>query len=69
MISNLARQFLHAKTLGFIHPKNNKKMHFSSNLPHELNNIIKITDLESHHSIFLNLDIDLECYPESFYAS
>ena len=31
-----------------------------------LNNIIKITDLESHHSIFLNLDVDLECYPESF---
>ena len=30
MISDLARQFLHAKTLGFIHPKNNKKMHTTS---------------------------------------
>ena len=42
LISDLARQFLHAKTLGFIHPKNNEKMHFSSNLPHELNNILEI---------------------------
>ena len=42
LISNLARQFLHAKTLGFIHPINNKKMHFSSNLPHELNIILEM---------------------------
>ena len=42
LISDLARQFLHAKTLGFLHPKNNKKMLFSSNLPHELNNILKM---------------------------
>ena len=42
LISNLARQFLHAKTLGFIHPKNNKKMHFSSKLPHELNIILEM---------------------------
>ena len=41
-ISNLTRQFLHAKTLGFMHPKNNKKMYFSSNLPFELNNILKM---------------------------
>ncbi len=41
LISNLTRQFLHAKTLGFIHPKNNKIMHFSSNLPHELNIILE----------------------------
>ncbi len=41
-ISDLARQFLHAKTLGFLHPKNSKKMHFSSNLPHELNNILEM---------------------------
>tara|TARA_A100001011_G_scaffold45762_1_gene42879 strand:+ start:600 stop:1580 length:981 start_codon:yes stop_codon:yes gene_type:complete len=41
-ISDLARQFLHAKTLGFIHPKNNKKMYFSSNLPNELNNILEM---------------------------
>ena len=42
LISDLPRQFLHAKTLGFIHPKNNKKMHFSSNLPHELNIILEM---------------------------
>ena len=42
LISDLPRQFLHAKTIGFIHPKNNKKMHFSSNLPHELNIILEM---------------------------
>ena len=31
-----------------------------------LNNMTKIIDLESHHSIFLNLDSDFDCYPESF---
>ncbi len=41
-ISDLTRQFLHAKTLGFIHPKNNKKMYFSSKLPHELNIILEM---------------------------
>ena len=40
-ISNLNRQFLHAKTLGFIHPKTNEKMIFSSNLPLELNKLLK----------------------------
>ncbi len=39
---NLNRQFLHAKTLGFIHPKNNKKMIFNSILPHELEIILKM---------------------------
>ena len=42
LISDLPRQFLHARTLGFMHPKNNKKMHFSSNLPHELNIILEM---------------------------
>ncbi len=41
-ISDLTRQFLHAKTLGFMHPKNNQKMHFSSKLPHELNIILEM---------------------------
>ena len=41
-ISNLDRQFLHAKTLGFIHPKTKREMIFSSNLPKELNNLLKI---------------------------
>ena len=40
-LKNLNRQFLHAKTLGFIHPKSKKKMSFSSNLPKDLENILK----------------------------
>ncbi len=41
LISKLNRQFLHAKTLGFVHPKTNEEMLFSSILPHELNNLLK----------------------------
>ncbi len=42
LISKLDRQFLHAKTLGFIHPKTKGKMIFSSILPQELNNLLKM---------------------------
>ena len=42
LISKLDRQFLHAKTLGFIHPKTNEEMVFSSILPQELNNLLKM---------------------------
>ena len=42
LISKLNRQFLHAKTLGFIHPRTNKEMVFSSILPKELSNLLKI---------------------------
>lgn len=31
-----------------------------------LNNMTTFIDLESHHSIFVNLDSDFDCYPESF---
>ena len=41
-ISKLNRQFLHAKTLGFVHPKTNEEMIFSSILPQELNNLLKM---------------------------
>ena len=41
-IKKLDRQFLHAKTLGFVHPKTNEEMVFSSILPKELNNLLKI---------------------------
>jgi len=40
-IYNLNRQFLHAKMLGFIHPKSGKKLRFSSILPHKLMIIVK----------------------------
>ena len=41
MILNLNRQFLHAKILGFIHPKSRKELKFISNLPQELEKILK----------------------------
>ena len=41
MILNLNRQFLHAKVLGFIHPKTGKEMKFTSILPYDLEKIIK----------------------------
>jgi 23S rRNA pseudouridine1911/1915/1917 synthase len=42
LISKLNRQFLHAKTLGFLHPKNDEEIVFSSNLPQDLNNLLKM---------------------------
>ena len=41
ILIKLNRQFLHAKTLGFIHPKKNKEMIFNSILPNELEIILK----------------------------
>ena len=38
----LKRQFLHAKTIGFIHPKKNEEMIFNSFLPKELEIILKM---------------------------
>ena len=38
---NLNRQFLHAKTIGFIHPKKNEEMTCSSILPQDLEIILK----------------------------
>ena len=40
-IINLNRQFLHASTLGFTHPINNKRMNFESKLPNDLEIILK----------------------------
>ena len=39
---NLNRQFLHAKTIGFFHPRKNKEMFFNSILPNELEIILKM---------------------------
>jgi len=41
-ILGLNRQFLHAKSIGFIHPKTNNEMLFSSILPQELDKILKM---------------------------
>ena len=40
-ILKLDRQFLHAKVLGFIHPRTKKHLEFSSDLPKNLNDILK----------------------------
>jgi len=40
-ILNLDRQFLHAKTIGFTHPITAKKLEFTSNLPQDLNIVLK----------------------------
>jgi 23S rRNA pseudouridine1911/1915/1917 synthase len=37
----MPRQALHAKTLGFIHPKTNKMMCFESDLPHDFNSCLE----------------------------
>jgi len=41
-LMSLNRQFLHAKTIGFIHPKKNEEMIFNSILPKELEIILKM---------------------------
>ena len=41
-LMNLNRQFLHAKIIGFIHPKKKEEMIFNSILPQELEIILKI---------------------------
>ncbi len=46
-ILKLDRQFLHAKILGFIHPRTGKKLYFESNLPKDLKNIVNV--LEKHN--------------------
>jgi len=40
-ILKLDRQFLHAKILGFTHPRTDQYLEFSSNLPENLNDILK----------------------------
>ena len=42
MILNLDRQFLHAKVLGFVHPRTEKELEFTSILPQELEKILKM---------------------------
>ena len=41
ILLRLDRQFLHAKILGFVHPKTKKQIEFSSILPQELEYILK----------------------------
>ncbi len=46
-IYKLNRQFLHAKILGFNHPRSEKKLFFESNLPIDLKNIINVLEKSS----------------------
>jgi len=41
MIKNIDRQFLHAKSLGFIHPSSHKEVHFEVPLPKDLLKLVK----------------------------
>ena len=41
IIIGLNRQFLHAKTIGFNHPNNNRRLEFKSKLPLDLEKILK----------------------------
>ena len=43
-IIKLDRQFLHAKVLGFDHPKSGKRLFFEINLPDDLKKIIKVLE-------------------------
>ncbi len=40
-LQNLDRQFLHAKQLGFDHPSSGERLEFSSNIPKDLDKILK----------------------------
>jgi 23S rRNA pseudouridine1911/1915/1917 synthase len=40
LLKLIDRQALHAKTLGFIHPRNGRKMEFDSDLPEDMNEIL-----------------------------
>jgi len=41
MIKNIDRQFLHAKSLGFVHPSSNKEVHFEIPLSNDLLKLVK----------------------------
>ncbi len=41
LLNMIDRQALHAKTLGFVHPRSGEKMEFDSDLPEDILNIVK----------------------------
>ena len=49
----LPRQALHAKTIGFKHPENEKKMTFTSDLPQDISEVLKKWRIYSRHKDFL----------------
>lgn len=47
LLEIMPRQALHAKTLGFVHPKTNNKMHFDSELPKDMTELIAALKISS----------------------
>jgi 23S rRNA pseudouridine1911/1915/1917 synthase len=47
------RQALHAKTLGFIHPRTNEYMHFDSDLPDDFGNLLQMWRDYAHTNLKL----------------
>jgi 23S rRNA pseudouridine1911/1915/1917 synthase len=47
LLEIMPRQALHAKTLGFVHPKTNEKMHFESGLPQDMLKLISALKMSS----------------------
>ena len=41
LIKNLNRQLLHAKSLGFIHPRTKEEVFFEAPRPNDFNNLLK----------------------------
>jgi 23S rRNA pseudouridine1911/1915/1917 synthase len=47
LLKKISRQALHAKTLGFLHPKTKKRLRFESNLPHDILDILSLLQKQS----------------------
>ena len=41
LIKDIDRQLLHAKSISFVHPSNNKRLEFTSNLPSDFDKLLK----------------------------
>lgn len=50
MITEVGRQCLHAKTLGFVHPGTGKPIEFDSELPADFRNVVEYFSKEKKHS-------------------
>ena len=48
-VFNFPRQALHAKTLGFIHPKTKEKLSFDTEVPDDMTSVIDKWRLYSKH--------------------
>ncbi len=42
LLETMPRQALHAKVLGFVHPRTREKLHFESALPEDMQNVLRI---------------------------